>query len=397
MSNFLDALSGAARSGVCQLLGVPEYINDALERINFFPFDAARRAIPNFWRNALCDTPGPVPNPPPFTGGQCQARYNYSGVLNNFRFSPGCEAIASPFSGGPVWGPLSTSVRSEITTNNLKTNIVRVNHFGTGSFPQSIPDFTDIRFASSSRDCPDGVLVSFNPSRVDGLPDNCGDPDPTYRELEPSDVTINQDITYNSAGGVSITIPVIFVYARAQIDARANIIVPFTANINGELNVTGNVNLNGSVNFNIGTAGGGGSPKDPRKSPCDDITLPDGEVPEDPTNSDKEPRPDRDREQVITGVLVTVNQLLNERASTIVQGENPDIYAPSLGHVNFLCRVGEISGGWTSDLPVKNRRNLIPCPWPEGAVEVRGTPQPGVQWTLTPVFGYAGIPVEYVV
>lgn len=231
---------------------------------------------------------------------------------------------------------------------------------------------------------------------MDNQPDTCGDPDPDYEDLEPGDVTINQDITYNNSAGVSITIPVVLVYARANIDATANITIPFTANINGELEVTGNVNLDGTVNINIGSAGGGDAPKDPRKSPCDDIALPDGEVDEDPTDSDQPPQPDRDAEKVIKGVLVTVTALSNERASTIVQDENPDIYVPSLGHVQFLCRVGETSAAWTSDIPVKNRRNLIQCPWDWGAIDVRGTPQPGVTWQLTPIVGYVGQPVEYV-
>lgn len=382
MSNFSEALANAARSGVCQVLSVPSYINDALQRVNFFPFDSARRAIPDFWRNMLCDRPAPTPNPAPFTGGQCPG-VNYAvtvAISQN-----GTVVSRTTVTGiGPVLG-----LRIEETDNSSPAN-------PDGKIRQAFVRFGGSVEQSAGTGNEDTPIFIENVTRPDGLPDNCGNPDPEYEELEPDDVTINTDFTYNDFSGTSITVPVVLVYARATVDARANIIIPFTANINGALSVNGAVNLNGDVDINIGTAGGSGLPKDPRKSPCGDISLPDGEVPEDPTDNDQPDEPDREEERVIKGALVTVTSVQNIRSSVIGQDENPDIYAPSLGHINFLCRVGVTSGGWTVDLPVKNRRNLIPCPWDEGAVAVRGTPQPGVTWVITPVYGLRGAPVEYV-
>jgi len=382
VSNFTDALAAGARSGLCQLLGLPQYLNDMTTRLSGGTFTPFLGGIPNLWRNALCDTDAPEPNPPPFAGGQCE------GVLYN------------------VFG----FVQSETINGTLPST----DNWGVSAFPGAIArrriregvfDRAQIVSSTGAISTVGGVNTDFRRitafeitsiTRVDGQPDNCGDPDPEYEDLEPDDVTIDRDITYTNSNNVEVTIPVTFVYARAEIDVDANVTIPFTLNFSPSLNITGRVNVDGTVNFNFGGGTTTTLPKDPRKGDCGDIPIPDGEVPEDPTDSEQPSQPDRDAEKVIKGVLVTVTALSNERASLIVQSDNPDIYAPSLGHVQFLCRVGETSAAWTSDQPVKNRRNLIPCPWADGAIAVRGTPQPGVTWTLTPITGYAGVPVEYV-
>jgi hypothetical protein len=382
VSNFGEALADAARSGVCQLLGIPEYINDALERIGFFPFDEARRAIPNFWRNLLCDTDAPPPNSPPFTGGQCEC----AGYRVTFQRTIAATNDRQVITTQPFPGPITGLFESQ----ESGATFLRLEH-GLCSGQQY---FGQTRTLVSST----GALSSFgilSVQRTSGQ-DNCGNPPVVYPPLTPPDVTIPRDVTYENSLGVTVVVPVVFVYARANIDARANITIPFTATVNAGVTFNGTVNLDGSVTINVGSSVPSGRPKDPRKSPCDDIAIPVEDPSPDPTDSDQPDNPDRDKEEVIIGVLVTVTSLSNERASLIVQEDNPDIYAPNLGFVQFLCRIGQTSGGWTTDIPVKNRRHLIQCPWDQGAIAVRGTPQPGVEWTLTPVAGYAGIPVQYV-
>lgn len=382
MSNFTDALADAARSGACQILGIPEYINDTLQRLGAFPFDAARRAIPDFWRRVLCDREAPPAPPPPFTGGQC-ACASYRVVFT--RTLPG--GSPTDITTAPLTGPILGLV-SEVDGDVVR---YRVNH---GLCSGGVQTGTQLTTVSTSSVGTTASIVSV--FRPDGQPDNCGSPAPIINPPDPDDVTVPRDITYENSDGVSVTIPVVFVYARAQVDVNANITIPFTLNVTPTLNVTGTVNVDGTVNFNFGGGNATSLPKDPRKGDCDDIAIPDEEPPDDPTDSDQPPEPEREREEVIRGVLVTVTSLSNERATLIVQNDNPDIYAPSLGFVQFLCRVGDTSAAWTSDQPVKNRRNLIPCPWADGAIAVRGTPQPGVTWTLTPITGYAGIPVDYI-
>lgn len=396
VSNFLDALTSGARSAACTLLGLPQYLNDMTTRLSGGTFTPFLGGIPNLWRRALCDTDAPPPNPPPFIGGQCSALYTITGSAFVYPNTQ-CVGNDSPFNFGNYWGPIeSARIVLQTTVPQGRVFDLEFVNYGNRSFPMSIPQTTRIQVGTSSTNCPDVSLTSFTPQRVDGQPDNCGNPPPDYDPPTPEDVEIPRDITYENSDGISVTIPVVFVFARAQLTVDADVVIPFTVNISPTLNITGNLNVDGTVNFNLGGGNATSLPKDPRKGDCDDIALPDGEVPDDPTDSDQPDEPERDRSQVITGVLVTVNQISSTRQTVIAQDENPDIFAPSLGHVNFLVRVGRLSAGWTPDLPVKNRRCLIQCPWTGGAVDVKGTPQPGVTWTLTPVFGYAGIPVEYI-
>lgn len=382
MSNFTDALASGARAGVCQLLGLPQYLNDMTTRLSGGLFQAPLSEIPNLWRRALCDRDAPPEDPPPFTGGQCACALYVVTLLrtlpNGTQQNLTTQALAGPISG----------VSSQTVGNQISHF---VNHGVCSGGVQTGTTQTQISSASV------GTTVTISSvARQGGQPDNCGNPPPVYPPLTPPDVTQPRDITYENDEGVSVTIPVTFVYARAQVDVEANITIPFTLRFSPTLNITGTVNVNGEVNFNFGGGTATTTPKDPRKDNCEDVGLPVGEVPIDPTDEDLPSEPERDQERVIKGVLVTVTNLSNERASTIVQGDNPDIYAPSLGHVNFLCRVGDISAGWTTDIQVKNRRHLIQCPWDWGAIAVEGTPQSGVTWVLTPVYGLVGEPVQYV-
>lgn len=382
MSNFTEALASGARSAACQLLGLPQYLNDMTTRLSGGTFTPFLGGIPNLWRRALCDTDAPAPSPPPFTGGQCPILYKVTFRRNFRRISDGATVDQTLVHGPSLLGPINyfTEVRG--------TNIFLVATTGQGNV-----DLTG--YNNDTNETLFLGITSVVPA-VAGQSDSCGNPPPNYPPLTPPDVTIPRDIPYTNSDGVDVTIPVVFVFARAVLDVDANVTIPFTLNLTPTLNITGNLNVDGTVNFNFGGGTATTLPKDPRKGDCGDIPGTDGPVPTDPTNSEQPPEPDRDREETIIGVLVTVTALSNERASLLVQEDNPDIYIPSLGHVQFLCRVGETSAAWTSDQPVKNRRNLIHCPWRDGAIAVRGTPQPGVAWTLTPIRGYAGIPVEYV-
>lgn len=382
VSNFTEALANGARSAACQLLGLPQYLNDMTTRLSGGTFTPFLGGIPNLWRRALCDTDAPPSNPPPWTGGQCAFFYNVTYRRAFTQNSTGVEVDQNVNFPSPVVGPVSRRFR-QVGDNRIMDI---VNGLGNVVGSPSINSTTNtIEFFD---------IISTTPTN--GQPDTCGNPPPEYPPLTPPDVTIPRDIPYTNSDGVDVTIPVVFVFARAQIDVDANVIIPFTLNLSPMLNITGNLNVDGTVNFNFGGGTATTRPKDPRKGDCGDISEPSDPVPTDPTDSEQPPQPDREREEVIKGVLVTVTSLSNERASLIVQSDNPDIYAPSLGHVQFLCRIGDTSAAWTSDQPVKNRRNLIPCPWADGAIAVRGTPQPGVTWTLTPIRGYAGVPVDYV-
>jgi len=70
----------------------------------------------------------------------------------------------------------------------------------------------------------------------------------------------------------------------------------------------------------------------------------------------------------------------------LFQGDNPDILIPAAGYISFYVDIPGTGKGWTLDIPVKNARNFIQCPWEGGAINVKGTPNPQVTFVITPVY-----------
>lgn len=93
--------------------------------------------------------------------------------------------------------------------------------------------------------------------------------------------------------------------------------------------------------------------------------------------------------------MVTVNNVNDYSFTEVFQGENPNFYVPDLGTLQFFIKVGATTGAWSEPLRVQCRRQFIPCPWEGGASLVQGTPRLGVEWTLTPIYGAKGVPVQY--
>jgi len=161
-------------------------------------------------------------------------------------------------------------------------------------------------------------------------------------------------------------------------DPTLNADIDFGVNIDAK---TGDINLDLSPNINIDLDFNRPDNSRPDKDDPPPIQPPDTKPP------NEKPDPDRPREQpVIRGVIATATSVNGFAKATVIgQGDNPDVYAPYLGLVSFYLDFGG-SKAWTADIPVKNKRQFIPCPWVGGAVDVRGTPIPGVTWTLTPIY-----------
>lgn len=380
-SNFLPAMGDFVRDRVCPVIGSLAYVNESLNRAlgpeytrgPVFPLASSLNRL-------FCDRPPDPPPPPPFTGGQC------NGVVYRLEFSVGFTVDST----GQVVEPVRNGVRNFQGVGPIRPRgAVEGEQFvwrngGDGQVMGAV--------GLNGNSAP--TYAIYDLIRQDNLPDVCGDPDPDIDPVDPGDVTFEGDVTYNDVNNTTVNIPVVLVFGFLQINAKGEVSIPFKVDVNGEFNLNGQINAQGEVNFGVALPGSN-IDTDIRIDNCRDLVRPDDEVPEDPEPDLVPQEPDQSQQKILKGVLVTVNALSNIRASVIAQDENPDIYVPSLGHVNFLCRVGTAQAGWTGDIQVKNRRHLIPCPWEDGAIAVRGTPQPGVTWTLTPIYGYAETPVQY--
>lgn len=225
--------------------------------------------------------------------------------------------------------------------------------------------------------------------RRDGQPDNCGSVDPVPPVVPPGSNIVNQPITYNNYQGDTINNDFTFAFGYAQFNANGTLNVPVSVrnNINPELNFSGTVNLNsGDFNVNIGNpsnpVGGGGDSFPDAVPPEDTPPLPDDLPPSEPLPPGEPEQPER--RKILRGCLVTTT-IVPQSQSVIFQTDNPDIYVPDLGFVSFLVQVGNRTG-WTQQIKVNNKRQIIECPWVNGAIDVRGTPRPNCEFTVTPLY-----------
>lgn len=402
---FIPALNQAIKNQVlCPLARANSALaNSAQSALANAGVNIPIAAIPNTLKAAFCPIPEkPQPVPPPFQGGQCPGVnyrvdifYSYESLQGDGAWVP-LDRDNRFFASGPIrflgvkddFQATGSPCGGEVTNKNA--------HFlvGVSGEPlvrRLVEIFECSPFIGGNRNFSLGSIVV---TRTDDQPDNCGDPPPLVDPPIPPEGLPPAPINFNFEPGIGL--PPVLVTGNV-------VVLPPIINLKGELNIplkvdvdvnlTGNFEFNANLNVSTGDLnlhfGGKPGNRNPGIEDCNpDYTEPDGDVPSPPVNvgPGDSPRPE-EGEETIVGVLVTVTEITpTARPSVLGQVENPDIWVPSLGHVNFLCRTGKgATAGWTPDQPVKNRRCLIPCPWPYGAIEVKGTPQPGVSWVLNPI------------
>jgi len=331
--------------------------------------------------NQRCNMPPPEPPAPGFTGGQCagvlyDVTYSYDLTTDKFTNPPGTYTPQSGTSRvtGKVNG-ITKEVSTFLASAKLLTDGGDVNIGGASS-----------GFANNV----DIINLSIdNITRVGGGADDCGDPPPVIPPYEPGSNTYGDNITYVNNEGDTLTIPVVIALGYADIDINGQLSIPVKLDfsLNPELNVSGEFNFNtGDFNPTIGYPGNSNSgcsfPSDGYGSDDtpDSPAIPAPEAPDRP-----EPDPDAPkREEIIAACIVIVTQL-DGKETVVFQDDNPDIILPGAGYVQFLIRVGTLSG-WTEPIAVKSSRAFIPCPWEAGAVAVYGTGYYNASIQVIPVY-----------
>lgn len=417
MVTFREALTRAATTFLCGA------IDTIAEAYNIFgdllePFPAAERyqTAAYIIRNICNSIPPPSPDQLPFTGGQC-TNLNYRidmNITENFDNNQVSTVTRTVFPNreGRIGGIKLIPKTGNIQGTDTPAQIELLYGVGTlpapggagvtirapaGSFPVTRQNFVVINSIT---------LIPLNRSTGAQLPasaDNCGNPPPPSA-VPPPPAGFNRNvtnITYQNPQGTNITIPVGFFLAQAFFDANLNLTIP--------VNVTFDFNVSFPINFNFSTGGitfdfrpSSGFPTAPPPSlPPPPPGLPESndfefETPPPPPPPDPEfqpppPPPDGQERRVIRGVIVDVDIDAQGKVGVIFQeGGNPDIFIPDLGRVSFQILIGN-TVSWTQDLPVKNERCFIPCPWEGGAIAVRGSGRPGIDLELTPVYAKSGL------
>lgn len=382
--NFITSLGNTLRNGFCTVANTAQDFGIGLGvGAEYRGIEASVDIIRLVQRLTCNREPAPGYNPP-FVGGQCPVAYSivvdiYACVTSGCGTDPnyGIGTYTGPiayvrggFKPGSGWGAFVGTPSGEAF------------FLLTGAGPTAYVSFD---------------TVNVRCTRVDGLPDNCGNPTPSLPPSEPGQRNYSTTFTYtdNSSDDHSLTFNA--TYGDIVFGINGDVTIPTRVTIGdtyGDTTFNASLNLStGGVSFNLGNPN-----FNPTGNPTGDDYVSDDTPDYPPTipNSIAPPSsnsPDTDTTGIIRAVIVTVTS--NASNSTeIFQDDNPSIFAPNLGFVQFGCSVSGVVA-WTEDIPIKNYRQLVPCPWDGGAIEVRGTPRSGVVWVLTPVYIQQERPVVF--
>ena len=302
------------------------------------------------------DAPGTTPDPvfsspAPFEGGQCEGvRYAVDLTITNNATGSSVTTIRNV--GGPVIG-----LR---TTQNGSTRTIEL----VGTQPNGEPEVVFVT-SGGAEPYPSAVINSV--SRIDGEPDNCGNPGDGTPPSAPG------DINYDTPEGPQ-TDPVVVTPRPPYRTPDGDIGIPFNIDFpDGPLVA---IYFPGSGDVQIGD-----DRPDPNNSLCCPQIDPDSPVP--PDGPDDPPPPGDERR--FAGVVVTAIEISNNLRVTELEGGGVKLYIPRLSTVSFAV---EIDGrrAWTDDIPVRKAKQFVPVPAPAFGYDWAVYDEPGVTTTVTPVY-----------
>ena len=394
---FAEELASAARNGACAVMGNAPTLPRLFRRFApglLVPIEGTGGLLygfppffdfPEFVYRSLCNTEPPPRPVPGFSGGQCvNERYNIQVFGARFINQGVCDEIPWASSQPQVWGPILAVYLKENSPGVSPSRVICLCNGVTGFPPRDEPVEVSLGNFASTAGCPPSEIRSIIIVPV-GHADDCGDTDllPIPPPSPGDDTVTIPDFTYTDNSQTDINLGDLNVTVESpRIDVNARINIPIRFTLAPNINIRGNLNLGGELNIFPGTGSGrGGQPGTP------DDAAPTEPVPEPPISIPNEPEDpaDDDLVPVIIGVAVTTKIVDRITATEINQNGNPTIYAPRIGSVSFLIEFAAGETGWTEDIDVKNLRQVIECPWPLGAIDVRGTAAEGVEQTLTPI------------
>lgn len=327
--------------------------------------------------------PTDLPTPTvPFQDGQCAGvlydiRYTITGRTGNGSvqtFTNVGNAI-----GVRLYGPIQGQELVNVSAGRFEHRIVGRNVSG------QVQKFNVLSIGGAGLNA-DWRLQNFtinSVTRVSGS-GNCGNPPAGY----PVETAPNFDTNISlPRGGNEVPIP--YRFPRPTV-GRSEPLIEINV---GEIPITIDI---GGISF--GPQGSPSpspspSPSNPvRPSPDDSGTDPSEPPPDPPEDDPTLEEPPEQPDRVIRAALVTVTN--PGSGATQVAGIAPDPanYFGDLGLIKFRIKADGAATGFTNSIRVQNRRAFIPCPWDGGALEIVGTPRPGVAWTITPVYDVGSLP-----
>ena len=282
LEDVSDIVAESARHFYCSVYNeAPGWVL----RKNVLVSPLARQVLAN-----ACQPEGvPVLPPPPYEGGQCPVLYHVFGTYIG-KNTTNCGVLSYWRTSVSLVG---TEVKSWIPLELKDQNVVIA--LKNGTFGDVRPMNQQLWESRNMGDTPGLTITQLDPAlpcinnssrdygfrfkvtqvlRVDGLPDNCGDPAPEPENIPPpndSDITTNYNTTLVNGDRISYQI-------KINRDGDRYISFPAVINVGGVgvgIDIDG-VNV-GGININVKSGGGGGGgaqneppeekPPEPEKPP----------------------------------------------------------------------------------------------------------------------------------
>ena len=385
-TNARDVAKQAARDVLCGAGGIYRALDDIFSKSPVDQRSGAIQRLDDRIGDALtsfCPVPPQapaLPQGPGFNGGQCPTAYvvrvRISGEqsINGFFIPPDIQP-GFVISEGIVQGPFASVITNAPGPQPAVTQPVwsALDSDGIGKGSGSTEIERSPEWSGAGRRFYRNLTAQVQSVvRLDGLPDDCGEPPPTFppgtpppSNPRPPGTTINIDLPDIGPIDVDFNPTVGLVY----VDVDGSIQVPVTVNVSFA------PDFDFDLDFNVDL----GDPTADPTPPIDPFPdNPDGRPqPEDcpppdgcRRNPDVEPGDDaegeeEDLDRVIVGAYVaSIVDQIAVRATRIFQQNGPDIYAPALGYLRFRY---ELPGGgdtWGTDIPIKVISQVIEAPDP---------------------------------
>lgn len=389
MVDYVRAVGRAIRNNLCARPNINGFIAGQLADVRFSLGGISLPTTPSLIGSAAQAVLGTCPaSEGPYqadgaaiAGGQCAGTYYYVKATGTVRFEPE-NLIYTVYweSGqgqnqGSIIGPIGTINKQNwnnyggITGFGPPLEINSGNSGGIGGLnPVGNDQGNRTNFQGGNNTVLSAVITSIQSV---GGPDNCGNTSSTGGSGNGA-ATLN----YDGPDGTAQTNIIDISYSGSVIG------------INGDVRITGRATGPlGPINFtidpfsgevNIGGPGSGGDDGAGSYPPTPEVRNP-------PAPGDEPPPPD-DGNGIFMGVIVTANSAEGFGSATQLDGgDGPLLLVPRIGTINFGLDLDGVRA-WSEPLDVKNKLQYIQCPYPGGAVSVRGYPISGVTFAFTPVY-----------
>ena len=379
MVSFIDALKSNIRDKACSFLSDAANWKRTLERIG--PYETPVVYYPDTAAIAyglFCNRePYPPSLPPQLEGGQCPTGYRLRASGSYTRKDPNTGELTTipinPFPNplGTGNGPI-TILGSGLAAHNIDIPLFKTNPYNVvlrWQFAGNVPQ------VSSWGPC---ILGSVTPiaERIDGLPDDCGNPPVFIPPFQPGSNVIITPITFTNNNNVEVSVSATLDFGIGDINFKGEFNIPVNVNI-GSIQLQANINLStGDITF--GPSISLTKPDEfytPGSDPCNPtgrpILPPVSRPPTSPigpgASTQRKPRP------ILTAVLVRTSNVPGN--ATIIghaaEYQCPNVFAPYAALIFFAYRIGENKTAFGTDIQIKHAYQWIPVPDPANCVGYR--------------------------